>query len=88
MILDRLIYALAVLFNQFLSVFPLADVGVISAINSYLEDFRYYASQANFMIPVNTLFLLIGIVLSIEAVLLGKKLVRWIVSNVSLGFIK
>jgi len=87
MILNGIMAASAALFGTFLSIFPQADSATVAAITSNVSGFRSAIAGANWIFPVDTLFLFLSIIITIEGLVLSSKLIRYIISLLTLGFI-
>lgn len=74
-------------FTILVSLFPLANVNIVNEINEFMTTFRGAMSIANVFFPVSTLMWALGLILTVEIALFTFKLWKWIVSNVSLGFL-
>jgi len=74
--------------NWLVNLLPNADPATISFISSQVTTFRGYLSSISWIFPVNELLLLLGVVITIELTLLISKVIKWVLVNISLGFIK
>jgi len=88
MIIDLFISIAYGFFGIFLQMFPFADSGRVALITSQLSGFRSMMASANWLFPVSTFFLLASAVFAIELSVLAFKVLRWIVHQVTFGFVK
>lgn len=88
MIIDAVVSVVIAVLHEIISLFPLADSSVLSAISSYTSTFRIYATNASWMFPIDTLFLCFSTILIVESSILGFKLIRWLASNLTGGILK
>lgn len=72
----------------FISMFPDVDTGTLAQFNSGLTPFKSYIATAGWIFPVSQFFIVIGIVLTVEASLFTIKIAHWVLKNVSAGFVK
>jgi len=75
-------------FNFLLSIFPNAKPATVSSIQSGLAGFKTGIATANWIFPVDTFFLFIGLIFAIEGSYFIYRFYKWIATNVSGGFIK
>jgi len=83
---------LARLIDSFLSLvvglFPSANQSIVTAISDNSANFRDYLESASYLFPANTLLLLGGFILTIEASLFGYRLVKLILGYVTGGILR
>lgn len=85
--IDALISTAINWFTVLVSLFPGADVELVSYINDFMSSFRGAMAVAGIFFPVPLLMTLMGIVLIIETAIFSFKVWKWIVANVSFGFL-
>jgi hypothetical protein len=68
--------------------FPDVNVDTLAQFNGGLAPFKTYMSSAGWLFPVSQFFLVLGIVLTVEASLFTIKIAHWVLKNVSAGFVK
>jgi hypothetical protein len=74
--------------NSVINIFPVADTSIIADITSKTTDFYNVITEASWIFPVNQFFIVIGLMLSIEISLFTYRLIKLILSYVSLGFLR
>jgi hypothetical protein len=78
--------------NAFLSavinLFPTADSGIIATINGSLDSFKNYLGTASWLFPVNTFFLIVGLMITIELSLISYRTIKLLVAYISAGFLR
>lgn len=85
--MDALLSTAINYFTILVSLFPTADVNMVNEINEFMSVFRGGMAIANVFFPVSVLMWALGIVLTIEGALFAFKIWRWVVANVSLGYL-
>lgn len=74
--------------NILLEFFPLADQAIIARISDQLAPLKGWISSAGWFFPVQDFFQVVSLVFAIEASVSLYKFVKFLVKNVSLGFIR
>lgn len=72
----------------FLQIFPFANTNTVNSINTSVSQVRNSIASAGWIFPIDTFFTLLTAVIVIETSIITFKVVRWIASNITLGFIK
>ena len=88
MMIDTVISILVGLFNRIIILFPLGNPQLVSNIIYFSGQFRTVMYNASYFLPVNDMLGVMTIILSCELGVFAFKAIRWIASNLSLGFIK
>jgi len=65
-----------------------SDQARIDTMSTTFETLRGYFSNINFVFPIDTVFTVLQMIIVIEIIIAIVRIVRWIASNVTLGFIK
>lgn len=86
MILDNIVALVLRILSGVISLFPIADNGVITFITSSATTAYNFLNSLNFVIDVYTLGLVLGICILMELTILGVHVVQWVLQNVSAGF--
>lgn len=71
-----------------LSMFPVADLGVVSTIQSSLDDFHGYLQNASVIFPVNSFLFLLSSILVIEVSLFTYRLIKLVLGYISGGILR
>lgn len=88
MIFTGLLSLVSIITVRLISYFPEANSSVVSSISSAVVNFKSTLSSAAWIVPIDTLFLIIQIVITIELSILTFRVVRWILSIVTIGIAK
>lgn len=76
------------LLSNIIQLLPDADESVTMLLNEYTSAFRSGLESVSWIFPVDLLLLCISLVISVEVGLLVFKLIKWIMTHISIGFIK
>lgn len=85
--IDALISTAIQWVNVLISLFPDANVNIVSEIDEFMSAFRGAMSISNVFFPVSTLMWAMGLILSVEIALFSFKVYKWLVSNMTFGFL-
>lgn len=88
MIIDALMFISNVIFAGIMEFFPVADLNIVTFIESNMSQFKGFLNSVNWFFPVDTLFTILGFVITIELLSLVLKLVFWVTENLSIGLFK
>lgn len=80
--------AVTSILSIFVNFFPAVDPEVVDLITLRLTDFRETLASANWIFPVGEFFTILSAVFVIEALYWVFKFIRYLLSNISLGFLK
>jgi hypothetical protein len=87
MIIDGLVYLVYTFFSPIIGLLPDADSDAIALIHDALYNVKTYASGANWFFPVDTFFFCIGSFLGILIGIGVFKLIRWVLSIITVNLI-
>lgn len=85
--LDALVSTAINYFSILISLFPDASIDFLNQINEFMTAFRGAMAIAGIFFPVPILMTALATVLIIESALFAFRIWRWVVSNVSLGYL-
>lgn len=68
--------------SGFLSLFPNADLSLLSNISSAVSTASGYLSSISAFAPVATLIAIIGLFLAVELFILSVKIINWIIRKI------
>lgn len=85
--MDALISTAINYLSILVSFFPEASPELVSNINDFMGTFRGAMSVAGIFFPVPLLLTVMGIILTIEIAIWSFRIWRWVVANVSLGYL-
>lgn len=88
MIFEALISVVLQVLGIIIGLLPNHDVDTLNWITSQLALFRTNLTGVDWIFPVNTFLLVLGVVLSIESTTLVFKLAKWVATNISGGIFK
>jgi hypothetical protein len=74
--------------NIIINFLPDVDTNIVSFINGSIDTLKGYLIPLSYIIPVYTLFTLLGFILLIESGIFLFKISLWVGSNITAGFIK
>jgi len=74
--------------NNLIQFFPLADSTIVASIDDQLTIFRNFISSMNWLFPVSDFFTAVTAIFLIESVLLSYKIIRYILSVLTLNVVK
>lgn len=83
-----LIWVTLTAINFVLSFLPQANPAHVAKISEQLQPLKTTVASAGWFFPVSDFFTILGIVFTIESFLFLYKFVKFIVKNVSMGFIR
>lgn len=86
--IDALISQAINWFTVLVSLFPMANFDIVAQINEFMTAFRGAMAIAGIFFPVSILMWAMATIMTIEIALFSFKVWRWIVGNVSLGFLR
>lgn len=81
MITTALIYTAYYVLGFFVAIFPLSD-GFPSEVSSAFSYFGGYVGMLDPLVPISTLATTVGILVTLELVIFGFKILSWIFSKV------
>jgi len=87
-LLSKLINLVITFLTWIVNLFPEADSSTVTMISSFSTTLHNSLVTGSYFVPVNTMLNLMALVITIEGSILSFKIVRWISSNVTLGFLK
>jgi len=76
------------LLQTIINLLPNEDPYTTLLITSQVTEFRTNLSSISWIFPVNDLLLFLTAIITIEITLVVSKVIKWILANISLGFIK
>jgi hypothetical protein len=88
MIFTLLFSLLPGLFFSFLGLFPDADVTALSQLNLQVLFLKNILAGLDWLIPVNTFFLLLGIIVVVESGIFALNVIRYLMRFFTLGIFK
>lgn len=88
MILDAIMFVAYSVLGLIIELFPSADTATVAYINSQFSALKSGLDTINWFFPIDQLYSVLGIVFTIELVLLGTRVAMWLTENVSLGIFK
>jgi len=68
--------------------FPAPNTAILSSIGTNFDTFRTYMASASYLFPANTLFTLLGFVLTIEISLFTYRLVKLVLGYITGGILR
>lgn len=74
--------------SEIIELFPLADSDTLELYDSQVSAFKSYTASANWLFPVDTFFLLLSAIITIELSLFTYRFAKFIIRNVSFGIFK
>lgn len=74
--------------NTIISLLPLADTDILTAIDSNLTPFKTAIAGANWIFPVPEFFTFVSAVFTIELAFWTYKLIKFLITNLSAGLFK
>lgn len=88
MIFEALLSFCYFILGAFLQLLPLTDPATTAKITQYTSSFRSYAAGAAWFFPIDTIFGFMAVVFAIELVIFTYKVVRWVMSMLTVGVVK
>lgn len=88
MIFDFIIIQLISLLNNIIDLLPTANTTIINNLTTQINTLRSNLGVASWLIPSNTLLLLIGFVITIELTIIGYKIFMKLAGAITLGSIQ
>lgn len=88
MILNMWISGVTTMLLFVINLLPNADSAVTAQINSTAVTFISYLEKANYVFPMDTLAIVIGIMITIEIVVLNWQIIKKVAHVISGGWIK
>jgi len=76
------------LLDLLISVLPAADSGTVDFLNSAVSNMQVFFVNANNFFPVQLFFTFVSIIITVESVLLGWKVLRFILTHITFGLTK
>jgi len=83
-----IIHGVKTIIIKILELLPNADINIINYISSNLTVFKGYLAQVDFVLPIGSLFTVLGFMITIETIIFGYKVVTWVATHLTGGFIK
>lgn len=77
-----------VLIEAVISLFPLADAATVTQIATQWTQFRSSLSAVDYLFPTSFFFALVSSVFIIEGSIFTFKVVRYVLSHITLGLVK
>jgi hypothetical protein len=76
------------LLTGLVTLFPVADSNINNFLSANFAVFRTTMSGVNSLIDIQSLFLVLGVVIGTESVLMLFHFTKWIITNISFGIFK
>jgi hypothetical protein len=88
MIWNSIITGVLALLTVFINLFPIADSGVLAQISGSVAPFKAFLANADWLFPIQQFFIILQVVITLEAGIVAFKILHWLFKIGSAGFVK